>query len=42
MGYGAMRPPRCHMTRLMTNSTSYTASVTQVAGIEAINGDQSS
>jgi aspartate/methionine/tyrosine aminotransferase len=31
-----------HMTRLMTNSNSCTASFTQVAGIEAIRGDQSS
>ena len=30
------------MTRLMTNSNSCTASFTQVAGIEAITGDQSS
>jgi aspartate/methionine/tyrosine aminotransferase len=30
------------MTRLMTNSNSCTASFTQVAGIEAIRGDQSS
>jgi aspartate/methionine/tyrosine aminotransferase len=30
------------MTRLMTNSNSRTASFTQVAGIEAIRGDQSS
>jgi aspartate aminotransferase len=31
-----------HMTRLMTNSNSCTASFTQVAGIEAIRGDQTS
>src|SRR5438876_6092107 len=31
-----------HITRLMTNSNSCTASFTQVAGIEAIRGDQSS
>jgi aspartate/methionine/tyrosine aminotransferase len=30
------------MTRLMTNSNSCTASFTQVAGVEAIRGDQSS
>jgi len=30
------------MTRLMTNSNSCTASFTQVAGIEALHGDQSS
>ena len=43
MGYGVMRPDlAAHMTRLMTNSNSCTASFTQVAGIEAINGDQSS
>jgi len=43
MGYGVMRPDlAAHMTRLMTNSNSCTASFTQVAGIEAIQGDQSS
>jgi len=43
MGYGVMRPDlAAHMTRLMTNSNSCTASFTQVAGIEAIKGDQSS
>ena len=43
MGYGVMRPDlAAHMTRLMTNSNSCTASFTQVAGIEAISGDQSS
>jgi aspartate aminotransferase len=43
MGYGVMRPDLAlHMTRLMTNSNSCTASFTQVAGIEAITGDQSS
>ena len=43
MGYGVMRADlAAHMTRLMTNSNSCTASFTQVAGIEAINGDQSS
>jgi aspartate aminotransferase len=43
MGYGVMRPDlAAHMTRLMTNSNSCTASFTQVAGIEAIRGDQAS
>src|SRR6184192_1713846 len=43
MGYGVMRPDlAAHITRLMTNSSSCTASFTQVAGIEAIRGDQSS
>jgi aspartate aminotransferase len=43
MGYGVMRPDLAtHMTRLMTNSNSCTASFTQVAGIEALRGDQSS
>jgi len=31
-----------HVTRLMTNSNSCTASFSQVAGIEALRGDQSS
>ena len=43
MGYGVMRPDlAAHMTRLMTNSNSCTASFTQIAGIEALRGDQSS
>jgi aspartate aminotransferase len=43
MGYGVMRADLAqHMTRLMTNSNSCTASFTQIAGIEAIRGDQSS
>ncbi len=43
MGYGVMRADlAAHMTRLMTNSNSCTASFTQVAGVEAIKGDQSS
>src|SRR3981081_632228 len=43
MGYGVMRPElAAHMTRLMTNSNSCTASFTQVAGIEALRGDQTS
>jgi len=31
-----------HVSRLMTNSNSCTASFTQVAGVEAVRGDQSS
>jgi aspartate aminotransferase len=43
MGYGVMRPDlAAQVTRLMTNSNSCTASFTQVAGIEALRGDQSS
>ena len=43
MGYGVMRPDlAAHVTRLMTNSNSCTASFTQIAGIEALRGDQSS
>lgn len=43
MGYGVMRPDLAqHISRLMTNSNSCTASFTQVAGIEALKGDQSS
>ncbi len=43
MGYGVMRPDlAAHMTRLITNSSSCTASFTQIAGIEALRGDQSS
>jgi len=43
MGYGVMRADlAAHMTRLMTNSNSCTASFTQVAGIQALRGDQSS
>jgi aspartate/methionine/tyrosine aminotransferase len=43
MGYGVMRPDlAAHMTRLMTNSNSCTASFTQIAGVEAIKGDQAS
>lgn len=42
MGYGVMRADlAAHITRLMTNSNSCTASFTQVAGIEALHGDQS-
>ncbi len=43
MGYGVMRADlAAHITRLMTNSNSCTASFTQVAGIEALRGDQTS
>jgi aspartate/methionine/tyrosine aminotransferase len=43
MGYGVMRPDLAtHITRLMTNSVSCTASFTQIAGIEALRGEQSS
>jgi aspartate aminotransferase len=43
MGYGVMRPDLAQqISRLMTNSNSCTASFTQVAGIEALKGDQSS
>ena len=42
MGYGVMRADLAtHITRLMTNSNSCTASFTQMAGIEALTGDQS-
>ena len=42
MGYGVMRTDlAAQMTRLMTNSNSCTASFTQMAGIEALRGDQS-
>jgi aspartate/methionine/tyrosine aminotransferase len=41
MGYGVMRPDlAAHFTRLMTNSNSCTASFTQMAGVEALSGDQ--
>jgi aspartate aminotransferase len=43
MGYGVMRTDLAwQIARLMTNSNSCTASFTQVAGIEALRGDQSS
>jgi aspartate aminotransferase len=43
MGYGVMRSDLAnHIARLMTNSNSCTASFTQMAGIEALTGDQSS
>src|SRR5271165_2383221 len=41
MGYGVMRPDLAtQIARLNTNSISCTASFTQVAGIEALRGDQ--
>ena len=43
MGYGVMRADlAAQVTRLQTNSNSCTASFTQMAGIEALRGDQSS
>jgi aspartate aminotransferase len=43
MGYGVMRPDlAAHINRLMVNSNSCTASFTQIAGVEALRGDQSS
>ncbi|HXZ28316.1 MAG TPA: pyridoxal phosphate-dependent aminotransferase [Terriglobales bacterium] len=43
LGYGVMRSDLApHVARLMTNSNSCTASFTQVAGVEALHGDQSS
>ena len=43
LGYGVMRPDLAGpIARLVTNSNSCTASFTQVAGIEALRGDQSS
>ena len=42
IGYGIMRSDlAAHMTRLMTNSNSCTASFTQMAAVEALRGDQS-
>jgi aspartate/methionine/tyrosine aminotransferase len=41
MGYGVMRPDLAtHISRLMTNSNSCTASFTQIAGVEALCGSQ--
>jgi aspartate aminotransferase len=41
LGYGVMRADLAqHFSRLMSNSSSCTASFTQVAGIEALEGDQ--
>jgi len=43
LGYGVMRADLAtHVSRLMTNSNSCTASFTQIAGVEAIEGDQAS
>jgi aspartate aminotransferase len=43
MGYGVMRTDLAsHVARLMTNSNSCTASFTQIAGVEALRGDQDS
>ena len=43
MGYGVMRADLAtHISRLMTNSNSCTASFTQIAGIEALRGSQKS
>jgi len=43
LGYGVMRADLAtHITRLMTNSNSCTASFTQIAGVEALHGDQNS
>ena len=43
LGYGVMRPDLAiHISRLVINSNSCTASFTQIAGIEALRGDQSS
>lgn len=42
LGYGVMRPDLAtQFARLQTNSTSCTATFTQIAGIEAVRGDQS-
>ncbi|MCJ7502428.1 MAG: pyridoxal phosphate-dependent aminotransferase [Acidobacteriia bacterium] len=41
LGYGIMRPDLAgQVARLMTNSNSCTAAFTQIAGIEALRGDQ--
>lgn len=43
LGYGVMRSDLAtNVARLMTNSNSCTASFTQIAGVEALRGDQSS
>jgi aspartate/methionine/tyrosine aminotransferase len=43
MGYGVMRADLAtHIARLQTNSNSCTASFTQMAGVEALTGDQTS
>jgi aspartate/methionine/tyrosine aminotransferase len=41
LGYGVMRPDLAQqISLLMTNSNSCTASATQIAGVEALRGDQ--
>jgi aspartate aminotransferase len=43
LGYGVMRPDLAsQIAKLTTNSNSCTASFTQIAGVEALRGDQSS
>ncbi|PYV83959.1 MAG: aspartate aminotransferase [Acidobacteria bacterium] len=43
MGYGVMRPDLAvQVARLMTNSNSCTATFSQIAGVEALRGDQTS
>ena len=43
LGFGVMRADlAAQVARLIVNSTSCTASFTQIAGVEALNGDQSS
>ena len=43
LGYGVMPPPLAeHLTRLMTNSASCTATFVQQAGVAALEGDDSS
>ena len=43
MGYGVMRADfAAHVSRLMTNSSSCTASFSQIAGVEALRGPQES
>src|SRR5437773_3589905 len=43
MGYGVMRPDLVvQVARLMTNSNSCTATFSQIAGVEALRGDQTS
>jgi aspartate/methionine/tyrosine aminotransferase len=43
LGYGVMRADlAANVSRLMTNSNSCTASFTQIAGVEALRGEQSS
>jgi aspartate/methionine/tyrosine aminotransferase len=43
LGYGVMRADLAqHVSRLMTNCNSCTASFTQIAGVEAVRGEQES